>query len=361
MIEKYMDALEQYEMEILSVRKGRGSWLCETEKGSRILKEYRGTVKRLEFEEQVLKALAPKTSLRVDRYVRNKEDSLVTATGDGCRYILKEWFEGRECNIRDVGEIRQVISRLALLHRQLRDIEFQPEWDMGSTCVQPPGQELARHSREMLRARNYIRGKRQKSDFELSVIGTYDMFYEQAKEAEGEMCRLWPEEGNSGLSGVAGSGKISGEPEFNPLMAAAELKKPSSGYYLCHGDLDHHHVFVGNGYTAIVEYNRMHLGVQASDLYRFMRKVMEKHNWNLELGISMLDAYERVLPMERKERASLYCLFLYPEKYWKQLNFYYNANKAWIPAKNTEKLKNLKLQQTARNGFLRRLKADCGL
>ena len=59
-----------------------------------------------------------------------------------------------------------------------------------------------------------------------------------------------------------------------------------------------------------------------------MRKVMEKHGWNLDLGLSMLDSYERVLPMEPKERGCLYYLFLYPEKYWKQLNFYYNANKA---------------------------------
>ncbi len=61
------------------------------------------------------------------------------------------------------------------------------------------------------------------------------------------------------------------------------------------------------------EYNRMHLGIQISDLYRFMRKVMEKHGWNLDLGLSMLDSYERVLPMEPKERGCLYYLFLYPE------------------------------------------------
>ena len=51
---------------------------------------------------------------------------------------------------------------------------------------------------------------------------------------------------------------------------------------------------------------------------------------NLDLGLSMLDSYERVLPMEPKERGCLYYLFLYPEKYWKQLNFYYNANKMCI-------------------------------
>ena len=51
MNEKYVEALEQYELEIFSVRKGRGSWICETEDGCKLLKEYRGTVKRLEFDQ----------------------------------------------------------------------------------------------------------------------------------------------------------------------------------------------------------------------------------------------------------------------------------------------------------------------
>ena len=33
MIDRYLEALEQYEMEIISVRKGRGAWICETDQG----------------------------------------------------------------------------------------------------------------------------------------------------------------------------------------------------------------------------------------------------------------------------------------------------------------------------------------
>ena len=86
-----------------------------------------------------------------------------------------------------------------------------------------------------------------------------------------------------------------------------------------------------------------------------MRKAMEKHSWNADLGLSMLESYERVLPMEKRERTCLYYLFLYPEKYWKQLNFYYNSNKAWIPVRNIDKLRALAAQQPARNAFLKRL------
>ena len=44
----------------------------------------------------------------------------------------------------------------------------------------------------------------------------------------------------------------------------------------------------------MIEFNRMHLGMQMEDLYHFMRKVMEKHDWNLKLGSSMLEAYSRI-------------------------------------------------------------------
>lgn len=362
MNEKYVEALEQYDMDILSVRKGRGSWICETRNGCRLLKEYRGTVKRLEFEDEVLRILDTRGSLRADQYIRNREGSLLTVTGDGTRYILKDWFMDRECNIKDGFEIRQALSRLAMLHSQLKAVEFKEEWSMGSNLCAPLEEELERHNKEMQRTRNYIRGKRKKSDFELCVIGNYNMFYEQAQEAVQGIKGLWLEEADPGfgydaleaaeIRGITGKSRqpCAGSPDD-------QSGKP---IYLCHGDLDQHHVLMGNGYTAIIEYNRMHLGIQVSDLYRFMRKVMEKHGWNMDLGLSMLDSYERVLPMDREERTCLYYLFLYPEKYWKQLNFYFNANKAWIPERNIDKLHGLEEQQQLRNSFLRRLKADCG-
>ena len=350
MNEKYVEALEQYDMEVLSVRKGRGSWICETRSGCRLLKEYRGTVKRLEFEDEVLGTLAAGESLRVDQYIRNNEGSLLSITGDGTRYILKEWFTDRECNIKDGFEIRQALSRLGMLHSQLRRISFKEVWNMGSTLSEPLENELERHNRELQRARNYVRSKRGKSEFELCVIGNYDMFYTQALEAVEGLKGLWNQEEPA--------------PGCCDELEAAEvrrLRKPGEAkpLYLCHGDLDQHHVLTGNNYTAIIEYNRMHLGIQASDLYRFMRKVMEKQDWNIDLGLSMLDAYERVMPMSKKERACLYYLFLYPEKYWKQLNFYYNTNTAWIPGRNIEKLQNLEGQQPERNRFLKRLWSNC--
>ena len=78
-------------------------------------------------------------------------------------------------------------------------------------------------------------------------------------------------------------------------------------------DLNQHHILMCPRDVAVVEFNRMHLGMQMEDLYHFMRKAMEKHDWSLKLGTSMLETYSRILPLSDTDRTCLYYLFLYPE------------------------------------------------
>ena len=323
--ERNTEVLEQYELEVRLLRRGRGAWICETDRGLKLLKEYKGTQKRLEFEEAVLDALKRRGSFQVDQYVRSREGALVTVAGDGTRCILKDWFADRECSVQSEEETVRAVTQIAVLHRQLRDIPLREEWNLGSILAESALSEMRRHNRELCRARNYIRRKQRKSEFELCVTGNFAPFFEQAKQAE------------EGLAALIEAG---GRPR----------------QYLCHGELNQHHILMGQGYLAVIEFNRMHLGVQAADLYHFIRKVLEKHDWDCRLGRRLLESYERVLPMEETERKYLYYRFLYPEKYWKQLNFYFNAGKAWIPARNVEKLKNLEAQQGARDRFLEEIR-----
>ncbi len=325
MNDSYLEVLQQYEVETEKVRRGRGAWICERPDGMKLLKEYRGTLKRLEFEEEVLKELKNQGIQSVDQYVRNRDGELIAAALDGTKYILKDWFTDRECNLKDNREVLSCVREIGRLHRALRGIAWRDEWSLGSTM--PPGlaEEMKRHSREMKRVRTFISNKRKKSEFELCVIQDFDEFYRQALEAQEGLELLGKKQGRDRL-------------------------------FLCHGDLDQHHVLIGNRDTAFIEFNQMHLGSQMADLYRFMRKVMEKHGWNEQLGLAMIDSYDQVLPIDGEDRECLYYLFLYPEKYWKQLNYYNNANKAWIPAKNVEKLKLLEAQQESRNQFLAKIK-----
>lgn len=327
MIDWGAEIVEKYGLEVINARKGRGSWIFETDQGLKLLKEYKGSVKRLEFEEAVLDTMKEAGALRVDQYVRNVENELISTAEDGTRYLVKNWFSDRECDLKDRQEILSVTRQIAVLHKSLRSVESREEWNLRSMIAPPLYEAMEKHNRELRKARTFIRGKRKKNEFELTVIGSYDRFYEQALLAAREMKKI-----------------------FEQVDQTME-----QSYFVCHGELNQHHLLIGSDYVAVTEFNKMHLGLQIEDLYYFMRKVMEKHDWDMALGTGMLEAYERVLPMTRPEKECLYYLFIYPEKYWKQINFYYNANKAWVPARQTEKVRSLEQQQERRMEFIKNI------
>lgn len=143
----------QYELSVESMRKGRGAWIFETDRGLKLLKEYRGSVKRLEFEELVLGAVAGAGSLRVDQYVRNKEGELLSTAPDGVRYVVKDWFSDRECDLKDTGEILSAVRQIAVLHKLLRNVEPREEWNMKSMVSPPLFMAMEKHNRELKKAR----------------------------------------------------------------------------------------------------------------------------------------------------------------------------------------------------------------
>lgn len=333
MNERNLEVLEQYDLEVRDVRRGRGAFLCETSQGLKLLKEYRGTVRRLEFEHEVLGFLKQEKSLALEQYQKTSEGNLVSIAPDGTKYILKDWFPDRECDLRSEKDVRRAVRGLALLHKKMREIEWKEEWNLGSITAKPLSDEMVRHNRELTRVRKFIRNKKKKSEFEFCVLRNFNIFFEQAQEAA------------RGLQAV----------------------RWEKSMYLCHGDMNQHHVLIrdvihngscdsgGEAGLVFTEFNQMHQGVQVEDLYRLVRKTLEKQGWRSDLGMELLEEYDAVLPLDRQDREALYYLFLYPEKYWKQMNFYLNNNKAWIPMKNIEKLMKLEEQFQERDEFLQKI------
>ena len=82
---------------------------------------------------------------------------------------------------------------------------------------------------------------------------------------------------------------------------------------------------------------------------------MEKQGWKIYQGEKFLRTYEVVRPLGDRERQILALRMSYPEKLWKIANHYYHTNKAWIPAKNLEKLKIFVSQQKERERFVKRV------
>lgn len=330
MADRSSSILEQYDFQVIRTGRGRGAIVCETNCGLKLLKEYNGSLAKLETEDKILNALK-ETGVLTDTYVKNKMGRVLTIDNDGTKYIVKNWFDARECDVRSTGEILAAVRVLAKLHsavRRIPDLDCENIKECQRVQEVPLLMEMEKHHRELKRVRAFIRGKRKKSNFELLVMNNYNLFYNQGEEA---------------LSRLRTS---------NYSILYEEACRQTM---ICHGNYNQHNIMVSGRKMVIVNFDKFEVNLQILDLYLFMRKIMEKHNWDCSLGDSMLNEYQKEMSLSIEERQILFILFLYPEKFWKLVNHYYNNNKAWIPQKDIDKLEGIIRQNRERELFLKGL------
>ncbi len=114
MNDKAVNVLEQYDMAINRTFKGRGTIICDTDKGMRVLKEYKGRTEKLDLLYQLQSRLGD--NLRTDILVRNKEGALYVRDIDNSVYILEEQVEGKECSYKSEDDIVKACGAMARLH-----------------------------------------------------------------------------------------------------------------------------------------------------------------------------------------------------------------------------------------------------
>lgn len=323
MNDRGLKVLEQYELEIFSTRRGRGSYLCETSQGLKLLCDFQGSEKKLAFQNRILRELKTAGYENVDPALENREGKLVSVDREENRYILKDWFYGRECSPASEKDVLEAVENLARLHRYFCFPREEKEYC--GTLLQT---ELATRTRELKKVRSFVRRRENRHSFEQMFLNSFSDFYEQACQAE----------------------------ELAKAVCSEEMLEEQIGIgTLCHGDYNYHHVLFPDSSMAVTNFEKCRFDYQVYDLYQFMRKILEKRNWDPVLGEKMLCTYERIRSLSRTEHRILYVKMAYPEKFWKLANHYYGGRKAWIPVRYEQKLEVLNGQREQKNYFLKLL------
>lgn len=325
MSEKLSEVWECYDMEIMNIYKGRGITILRTDKGIRVLQPLGTSESRLEQEAQLKEELYAAGYREIDRFIRNREGELVTCDRYHTPYVLKEYFDGKECNIHQEADMLAAVTNLARLHQALQKVEPKVQGKELKTL-----RTFQRHNQEMKRVRNYMRQVPAKSEFDYLYLSSFERFYEQ------------------GLAVV------------KQLEQVQETWIERRWFY-CHGAYHQHNILICRDGIATVNFEHFMVDNQLVDLYAFLRKAMEKNEYQPELLFLLIGAYDKQLPLEKEDYIFLYYLLWYPEKFWKISNQYNNMNKAWIPPKTFEKLQTVIRQDAAKQKLLEQYQIHYGL
>lgn len=342
MSEKMSEVYEAYDMEVINSGRGRGFTLLRTDKGTRRLCPCNIGEARLAREREFKDNLYDAGFTRIDRCVADRDGELITCDRYGNPYILMEYFEGRECNPNHIEELEAAAENLAEFHKAGRLLWEKEAQGSGRTFDGEPG-GLSRKVKELKRVRQFISGRKVKSDFELMYIKHFNYYFQQALEAAYMMEEARKEDvGTKGKEYKSGEqGKIEGVgPEQN------------TGVGYCHGSYSYHNVIITEEGIATVNFDSFHVGFQLVDLYQFTRKVIEKTGYRLETARRIIEAYGQVQPLTAKDHEYIYILLKFPEKFWKVSNHYINSRKSWISPVNIEKIRKIIEHEQEKQKFL---------
>lgn len=302
-----LSTLEQYGLTAKSTLRTRGALLCHTEKGLLILREFGGSERKLKFQQQLLKTLK-EAGCMVDCFLENQEGNLVSYDKDGIPFTLQNWFDGRECDTKSEEDIIRSVSALGRLHKVMK-MEGERNYQEKSLK-----EEYRRHNQELRKIRKFIRSHGAVCSFEKDYLASVEWFLEKGEKALSMLEKT----------------------EYETLRETSFQEG-----CVCHGEYNQHNVLITGKGVAVTNFGHCNFDVQIGDLYRFMRKVLEKYGWDLRLSQKMLSAYNKERTISKEEWENLKVRLTYPEKYWKLANYYFCHNKAWISEKNAEKLRNL--------------------
>lgn len=317
------EVLNQYDIEIKGTRKTRGAILCDTDQGLLLLKEVRGSEKRIPVLCELYSFLREQGYDRLDYILRTSDGECVAKNEVGEVFVLKRWFQGRECDVKKPAEILGAAGNLAKLHLVMRSTDIGERlcgrWELK--------EEYIRHNQELKKVRKFVRAAVSKGEFEYAFLSCFEQMYQWAQLGAREL----------------------GDGRYERLFVQCR-----ENGCLAHGEYNYHNVLMLQGdyhygkpglRIATVNFEKVRTDIQVEDLYYFLRKVMEKHGWKVRLGDNMLNAYSAIRPLTDQELDYIRVRLIYPEKFWKTADSYYRSNKAWISEKNTEKLE-LAIRQT---------------
>lgn len=312
---RFTEIVEAYDLDIHNISRTRGAFLLDTNQGFKLLKCLEGSEKRILLEKEVTDFLCTNGFEKVDCLVPNKEGEWITKDSIGEKYYVKNWFRGEGFEPKDKEKAIEGAGVLGRVHKILEKLELSEELSRPEPIVA----SLEKHTREMRRVRTYIRSKKQKNEFEAAILESYEMFYEKALIALEMQSQLDYEE-----------------------------------HKVTHGSYTYHNVLFHNSRnTGVVNFDKAAVGFQITDFYYYLRKLMEKNDWSVAFGKRLLDEYGRYCPIGEEQWKMLVLLLIYPEKYWKITNHYYNTKKCWIAGRSMDKLEAVCRQESKKARFLR--------
>lgn len=228
-------------------------------------------------------------------------------------FYLTEWIDGRECNLKDIEEAKNCVKTLADFHNKASDIDLRKlkiRNRVGSL-----DEFFKRNLKDMQRYKKTIAEKRLKTDFDNSYFSYIDAFYER---------------------GLLALKELNSSSYF-------KLSKDKAACKLCHDSFYYQNILKKDDKYYLIDLDSIILDLQIVDLAKLLRRLMAKkeYKYNFSFAKEIIDAYSEVRSLSKSDLEIMFCIIIFPHKFWKLGRKRYVKHKSWAEDKFAHKLTTL--------------------
>ena len=217
----------QFQIKIDIIKANKGVYYLKTNKGERCLKKINYGPQKLLFVYGAKEHLIKNGFNNVDRYYLNAEGEPYALVNEDL-YTLSEWLDGRECDFRNIEEVKLSAETLAKLHEASKGYD-PPENSKLKTDLGRWPSLMEKRIKSLDKMRDMIRKKNNKSNFDLLYLKSMEFYKEIGKKALNEL----------------------NESNYYELCSIADMNKS-----FCHHDYTYHNIiFSKDNNVSIIDFD----------------------------------------------------------------------------------------------------------
>lgn len=299
-----------YSLRISSIKPCRAGYILDTDQGKTYLRKVQCSENRLKFVHAVKEYLIKNGFDKLDKYLVTNEGNPYIEI-DSYIYTMTPFIDGRECEFSDDNDTVRASIALANMHKASKGFKYSIDTDIISDLGKLP-ENLTKRYDEIIRMRR--KAERERGSFDYIYLDCVDKFIKLAEES---------------LSILEG-------PEYPRLV-----KKTRAEGVICHHDYSYQNIKMKGNITYITGFESCMEEVRVYDLVNLLRRKMRKCNWNPMKASMLLVAYSKIEPVTKDEKTVMKAMLLFPQKFWRVANRYYNSRRSWAQKNFTRMLEDV--------------------
>lgn len=284
-----VDLKAVYGLEVLEAQNCRAVVKVKTDQGTFALKKVSHKPGKLQFMYEAQEHLWNNGFQSLPRFVKTLDGRPFVEVEDGLIF-LNNWIDGKESNVRDREQLMAIARLQAHLHAASNGFKssirakVKTRWDGWEDRFE---EQVGDIKSTYLR----LKGQEPQSEMEAVFLETCEPMLELAETALKML-------------------------QASPYQQVLERAQELGGFV--HGDFTYHNfIRTPEGAMQVIDFDYCAHELRIHDFARFLRKMMRRTSWNVDVSNSILREYHAINPISEEELQVLHATMHLPQRYWR--------------------------------------------